>query len=257
MKKTTTAVLALAGVLATASAQADMIFGVYAGVQGWNMASDGSFGQVNNGVTSNASFAFEDESQTSFYLAVEHPVPLIPNVKVKHNQLETMGDTVLNSTFVFGSQQFNVNTSVATNIDLTNTDFVFYYEILDNDLVTLDIGLNAKKIEGTLDVVNNTDASQNAKESFSGFVPMLYGNVEIGLPFTGLGVFADGSLLSVGDHTLYDYEAGIAYTFVDNMAIDLTIQLGYRAVKLELDDIDDISTNLDFDGVFVGLEAHF
>lgn len=256
MKKTT-AVLALTTCLAAGNAQADMIFGVYAGVQGWNMASEGSYGQVAGGTTSSASFGFEDETQNSYYIAIEHPVPLIPNVKVKHNEMETFGDTRLTSTFVFGGEQFNVDSRLATDVDLTNTDFILYYEILDNDLVTLDIGLNAKKIEGTLDVVDQNNANLNAKESFSGFVPMLYGNVEIGLPFTGLGIFADGSMLSVGGHTLYDFEAGVGYTFIDNVAIDLTVQVGYRAVKLELDDLDDIDTNLEFDGVFVGLEAHF
>lgn len=256
MKKTT-AVLALATCLAAGSAQADMVFGVYAGVQGWNMGSEGSYGQVINGNSSSASFSFDDETQTSYYIAVEHPVPLIPNVKVKHNQMETFGDTKLTTTFEFGGQQFNVDSALATDVDLSNTDFILYYEILDNDLVTLDIGINAKRVKGTLDVADKNDPTLKGNESFSGYVPMLYGNVEVGLPFTGLGLFADGSMLSVGGHTLYDFEAGIGYTFIDNVAIDLTVQLGYRAVKLELDDLDDIDTNLEFDGVFFGLEAHF
>lgn len=257
MKKITTTAIALATCLCATHATADTILGVYAGVQGWNMSSEGAFGQVQNGVDSSANFSFDKESQNSFYLALEHPVPLVPNIKIKHNQMETNGDTTLSSTFSFGGEDFSVASQLATNVDLTNTDFIFYYEILDNDLVTIDVGLNAKKVEGVLDVVNKTDATQTASESFNGYVPMLYGNVEIGLPFTGLGVFAEGSMLSVGDHTLYDYEAGVGYTFIDNLAVDMTVQLGFRAVKLELQDLDDINSNLDFDGVFVGLEAHF
>ncbi len=256
MKKITAA-LAVATCLTTANAHADMVFGVYAGVQGWDMGAKGSYGQVNGNSTSSASFAFEDETQNSYYIAIEHPVPLVPNIKVKHNEMATFGDTLLNSTFEFGGEIFNVNSRLGTDIDLTNTDYVFYYEVLDNDLVTLDLGINAKRVKGTLAVADQNDPTINGRESFSGYVPMLYGNVEIGLPFTGLGVFADGSMLSVGGHTLYDYEAGVAYTFVDNVAIDLTVQLGYRSIKLELDDLDDIDTNLDFDGVFLGLEAHF
>jgi outer membrane protein len=257
MKKITNAALVLATCLTASNAQADTIYGIYAGVQGWNMDADGSFGQARNGVNSTASFNFDKESQNSYYLAIEHPIPLIPNFKVKRNTMETNGDTTLTGTFVFGDETFSTTSQLSTIVDLSNTDYILYYELLDNDLVTIDFGINAKNVDGVLDVVNKNDATQTARETFDGFVPMLYGNVELGLPFTGLGVFAEGSLLSVGDHTLYDYEAGIGYTFIDNVAVDLTLQLGYRAVKLELDDLDDINSNLDFDGVFVGLEIHF
>ena len=257
MKKITSLALAVIGCLGAANAQADTILGVYAGVQSWDMGSEGSFGQVINNTSNSASFSYADERQTSFYLALEHPVPLVPNIKIKRNEMETAGDTVLSSTFTFNDNTFAVNSALATTVDLSNTDFVLYYEILDNDLVTVDIGLNAKKVEGDFFVQDKANAANNARESFDGFVPMLYGNVEIGLPFTGLGIYGEGSMLSVGDHSLYDYEVGIGYTFIDNMAIDMTVQLGYRAVQLEIDDLDDIDTNLDFDGVYVGLEAHF
>jgi len=72
-----------------------------------------------------------------------------------------------------------------------------------------------------------------------------------------LTVYAEGSLLSIDGHSLHDYEMGIAYTFVDNLAVDLTVQLGYRSFLLELDDLEKVNTNLEFDGVFVGLEVHF
>ena len=257
MKKITTAAIVLASCFTVSNACADTIYGIYAGVQGWDMESAGSFGQTENGLTSSATFNYDKESQNSFYLAIEHPVPLIPNIKVKRNTMETKGDTTLTGTFVFGDEAFSTTSQLTTNVDLSNTDFILYYEILDNDLVTLDIGINAKKVEGVLDVVNKDDVTQSANESFTGYVPMLYGNVEVGLPFTGLGLFAEGSLLSVGGHSLYDYEAGIGYTFIDNLAVDLTLQLGYRSIKLELDGLDDINSNLDFDGVFVGLEVHF
>ena len=42
-----------------------------------------------------------------------------------------------------------------------------------------------------------------------------------------------------------------------NLAIDLTLQLGYRAVTLELDDLDDIYSDLEFKGIYAGLEVHF
>jgi len=256
MKKITTAV-ALAACMSAGSASADTILGVYAGVQSWNMDSVGSFGYVNDGSDSTAAFTFDTDNQNSFYIALEHPIPLVPNVKIKRNNMETTGTTNLLTTFEFADTVFDVSSDLSTNVDLSNTDYILYYEILDNDLVTVDLGINAKNINGVINVVSLQDPSVNANESFDGFVPMAYGNVEIGLPFTGLTVYAEGSLLSIDGHSLHDYEMGIAYTFVDNLAVDLTVQLGYRSFLLELDDLEKVNTNLEFDGVFVGLEVHF
>ena len=256
MRKITIAI-ALAACLGAGQASADTVYGVYAGFHSWDMDAEGSFGSVNNGVTSSATFDFKDERQNSYYLAIEHPVPLLPNIKVVRNELDTTGTGTVVGTFEFGGTTFSTTSGLKTDVDLSNTDYILYYEVLDNDLITVDIGINAKHIDGSLYVISDEDPPQTADETFDGFVPMLYGNVEIGLPLTGLGVFAEGSFLSVGDHSLHDYQMGIGYTFIDNLAVDLTIQLGYRSVKLELDDIDDISTNLEFDGMFLGLEAHF
>ena len=86
---------------------------------------------------------------------------------------------------------------------------------------------------------------------------MLYLSAEVAIPATGLSVFAEGNMLSIDDHTLTDYQVGIAYALIDNMIIDVNLQAGYRAVDLELDDLDDIYADLQFDGAFAGVEVHF
>lgn len=255
MKKITRTTLAIimAASLAPLSASADTLLGVYIGAQGWSMQSDGTFG---SDTIDQAEFALDKETQGSVYIALEHPIPLVPNVKIKHNQMSTQGKTLIDSTFKFGGEIYNTNTSLTTETDLTNTDFIFYYELLDNDLVSLDFGLNVKRFDGQFDVVN-LDQAQASSESFTGFVPMAYGAVKFTVPMLDIEIFADGSMLSVGDHSLYDYEIGVAYTFIDNLAVDLTFQLGYRSIQLELDDLDDIHADLEFDGIFAGIEAHF
>ena len=74
---------------------------------------------------------------------------------------------------------------------------------------------------------------------------------------TGFGVFFEGSFLGIDDQALTDYQAAITYTVIENMAIDITFQVGYRAFALELEDLDNIYTDLEFKGVYAGLEVHF
>jgi hypothetical protein len=64
-------------------------------------------------------------------------------------------------------------------------------------------------------------------------------------------------LLSIDSHTLYDYQVGISYELIDNLAIDVNLTADYRAVKLQLEDIDDLYTDIEFKGVLAGVVVHF
>lgn len=252
MKKTAIT-LGLISLCASYSGQADTLLGLYAGAQGWNMETTGGFSEDGN----NATFNFEDQTQTNIYAALEHPIPLIPNIKVQRTVMDTQGDTSLNSNFTFGGQLFTVDSDATTDVELTTTDIILYYELFDNDLISFDVGLNAKYIDGVLLVTEKDNPNSTAMEEFSGPVPMLYSRLELGLPFTGFGAFAEGSFLNVDDHSLTDYQAAITYSLMENLALDVTFQVGYRAVSLELEDLDDIYSDLEFKGAFAGIEVHF
>jgi outer membrane protein len=86
---------------------------------------------------------------------------------------------------------------------------------------------------------------------------MAYLATEIGLPFTGLSVFAEANFISYDGQTVYDAQAGVSYAILDNLAVDLNLTLGYRTLRLELDDLDDFNSDLSYDGFFAGAIVHF
>ena len=231
--------------LMSMSAQSDTIAGVYAGVQAWQTDTTGGFADS----SSTANFNFDDETNTSFYVAVEHPLPFIPNIKVARTTLDNSGTTALDTSFTFDGELYTANSTVDTMIDLTATDFILYYELFD-------LGINAKYIDGSLSVVDAASNTQGTGE-FSGVVPMAYSRLQLGLPFTGLAAYAEGSYLSFDDHELSDYQVAVAYSFIESLAVDMTLQVGYRKVTVDIEDLDDIYANMEFDGVFAGLEVHF
>ena len=249
MKKNTLS-LGLLALCVSFTSQADTLLGLYAGAQAWNMETSGGFS--NDG--SNTEFNFEEQTNTNLYVAFEHPIPLIPNVKVQRTAMDTQGDVILDTQFTLGDKVFAANGNAFTDVSLTTTDFILYYELFDNDLVSFDVGLNAKHIDG--EFLATVDG-ETGREEFSGPVPMVYSRLAVGVPFTGFGAFVEGSFLSIDDHTISDYQAAITYSLMGNLAIDLTLQHGYRAVTLELDDLDDIYSDLEFKGIYAGLEVHF
>lgn len=245
--------MALAGftALTSTNAMADTVLGGYVGIQGWNMSAEGGFAQ-NDSI---ATFNFEDETNSNFYAALEHPIPLVPNIKLARTTLDTNGSSVINSQFSFGDEVFLVNETVTNQIELTTTDYILYYEILDNDLVSIDVGITGKQLDGTIFVVDSNGRS--AQQDLDAIIPMGYAKVQIGLPFTGLSLMGEGSLLAIDDDSFSDYQLALSYSFVETLAIDMSLQLGYRSTELDLNDVDDVYADLQFDGAFVGIEFDF
>lgn len=236
-----------------ANAQADTLLGLYIGGQVWANQAEGSFGE---GETDQAAFNFNDQNQGSYFIALEHPIPLIPNVKIASTTLDTIGGTTIEGSFSIGGETYSANSQLDTTFDASYVDYTFYYELFDNDLFTFDFGLTARDLDSKIGVVKQT-SSQSSDLSVSGILPLFYVNTIIGLPFTGFNVFAEANFLSYDDNTVYDYQVGVSYALLDNLAVDLDLTLGYRNVKLELNDIDDLYSDLTFDGVFAGAIVHF
>ena len=246
--------LALLSVLTVAQVQADTLLGFTAGIELWNVDSSGSISDI-----SEADLQFFDlgtEVKGVASIAFEHPVPLVPNLKVRTNDLSSEGDMVLSENFRYAGMTFSAGREVNVEFDMQSTDFVFYYELFDNDLVSFDFGLNLKYLDGDIRV-EDVETSQASQDRFKGYVPMLYGAAQIGIPATPLWVYGDINVLSVGDHTLQDYQLGLAYSVIDNLAMDLRLKGGYRSFFLELDDLDGVYTDWDFDGFYLGLEVDF
>lgn len=243
---------ALGCALMSASSHADTILGVYVGAQVWQTDTSGGFADS----SSTADFSFDDESNTALYIAFEHPVPFIPNVKINRTSLDNTGSTVLTTNFTFDGQLYTANSEVNSDVEIDATDFILYYELFDNDVVSFDLGVNAKYIDGTLGVVDSASNTAGSVE-FSGVIPMAYSKVQLGLPFTGLSAYFEGSYLSFDDHEVSDYQAAVQYSFIESIAIDMTLQLGYRNVTVDIEDLDDVYADMEFDGVFAGLELHF
>ncbi|RUO75161.1 TIGR04219 family outer membrane beta-barrel protein [Idiomarina seosinensis] len=232
MKLRTVAIASIFTVL-PATATADTILGLYVGAQGWNADYDGSYGAGGN---VQPFYVDNDDTQTSFYVALEHPVPLLPNIKIRQNSLDVENP--------FGSNDSSFD----------NTDYTLYYEIFDNDIVAIDVGLNGKQFDGTAGVqVGDTLLSRD----FSGVIPTAYGAARIGLPFTNWTVTGEAKAISFNDSELHDVQAAIEYRLIDNLAVDISISAGYRSMKVELDDVDNLYSDLNFDGPFLALDVHF
>ncbi|GMG87455.1 TIGR04219 family outer membrane beta-barrel protein [Biformimicrobium ophioploci] len=246
MKKITSAI---ALTIAASTAQADTIFGVHANAGAWQPEISGDVGvdQVDTD-----ELAFADENATVLQLAVEHPVPGLPNIMVGQTALSTDGTSTLSQDYMFGDETFTADTEVNTEIDLTHTDLTLYYEVLDN-WVNLDIGFAARQYKGEL-YVESVDLAESELIELDGVLPMAYLMARFDLPLTGLSLIAQGSGIGYNGDTLTDATAKLRWDFVP--AIDFAIEAGYRAMSLKTEELDVLNANIDVSGPYIGLSLH-
>ena len=278
------AFVATLAALLIANAQADTV-GLYLGGQIWQSEASGVFGEKNT----LSDFNLKKEQQSNYFVVVEHPFPLLPNVRISSTTLDTTGKTNSTQEYSDDNETSHVDVHVDFDVDasfnVSYVDYTLYYELFDNGLFSFDLGLTARDFGGavtemeTANIVTTTrdriwDGEEHDEHDYHNITeitkavttdklktneiePMLYVAGNISLPSTGLSVFAQGDFLLIDDHSIYDYQVGLGYDLVDNRMMDLNLTLGYRAVDMELKDLNTLYTDLDFKGVFVGVIARF
>lgn len=219
------------GLGVVSSAQADFI-GVKAGIDYWNYSAD-----LSNPASALPQPRLENDHGMSFSVALEHPVPFLPNAKIKHTNLQAESD-----------QSFAGVKS--HQLDLDYSDFILYYEILDN-IVSADVGFGAKLLDG--DIQQNFTQNTEINET----LPMVYAEVGVKLPFTGLSAKAEASFAKLSDSQVTDAQVELKYNFIDTLLVDVGAKAGYRILDIQLEEGSDQEAKLKFKGPYLGVEAHF
>ncbi len=231
-------------------AQALPLFDLKLAVGTWNAGTSGEIGVTNTDIEA---LGLDDDTATFYFVAFEHPVPVIPNVRLKRTELEITGMETLTETFTLDEQTFAVNSDLNTDIDLSHTDLTLYWG-LPEFYLDVDFGLTLRQFDG--DASAETDTLQEQID-LDVIIPMAFADVRLDLPLTGLYLGAEGNILSIGDNTLTDYNARIGYsTDAIPFLADLDFEVGYRAMELTLED-EDLATDIKIDGVYAQLMLVF
>jgi len=214
----------------------------------WNEAPEGNIIQPSNAPTPTVDVKnqlfWSEESQGYLFATLEHPVPILPNVRLMYMSLDHAGSGT--TSFDFDGVTYSGN--VANDFSIEQTDLLFYYEVLDN-VVSLDLGLNVRLLDISFTI---NDGTNNTSESVSGTVPMIYGMVG-GSPWPGVLLSAEANYMTLSGSTISDFNAKISYT----TDFFVGVEAGYRTQTIELDDVDNTDANLDFKGPFIGAYVKF
>ena len=240
------------GLLATLSgpARADMLFGVYAGVGTWQQQPTGTLQSGVSTVDVENDLGIEEETNQIGYVAVEHPVPVLPNLRAQFSGINANGNEVLSRTIEVNGTQFAFAETVNSEVNLNQADAVFYYEVLDT-LLSLDLGVAARYVDGEIELLS---ATQSARAEFSGVLPLAYAATRFDLPLTGFWFGAQAMGVAYQGDKLYDFNAQIGW----ESALGVGAELGWRSFQLVLEDYDELdSADIEVAGPYLALNYHF
>lgn len=201
--------------IATAMSMPTMadFLGVYAGMDYRTTATS----------TNGSESGFEDTNNLSGYIALEHFIPLIPNVKLKYSDLS--------SEYVLAGVKEEPSSSALNGI--------LYYQLFDNGLFEFDFGLAYTSVEDIM--------GQSAE------LGQAYGAAKVHVPGIGMHAFAEVIGGTVTDDEATDAEIGLAYTFnPDSNLLNFSVRAGYRYQEMVINDFTQENK-----GLFAGVEAHF
>lgn len=210
MKKT--AVLACAAVLAVVATP------VTADVLGAKVGVDYVYSDLKvDGATAN-----KHQDNYHAYAAFEHFIPLIPNALVEYSS---------HGTDAVGFEQFS-----ATG----------YYELLDNSLLSLDLGVGYSHYSDIQ--VGSSVSSQSS--------PHAYVAAEVMLPVTNFSLFADGKVFGLQDVTGEEVRAGVRWAL--ELPIEFGVRAGYTLTNVTFDDaFAGRDLKFESDGWMLGIDARF
>lgn len=191
----------------------------------------------------------DDPSPSSLVLGLEHPIPLLPNIRYQRIDLDSDGRSTLSAGITFEGQTYTAGEAVRSTFDLSHDDIVLYYEVLDN-WVNLDIGLDLKKFDGEVSIAGSTNTSSIKVDET---LPLLYLSAKFDLPFSGFYVGADISSFSIDDSSADELTVKLGY----ESGSGLGIEGGVKTFSLDLDDADDLDTDIEYDGAYINGFFHF
>lgn len=240
----------IAAALASAPlAHAAPLVDVYAGGYLWNPDTSGSIAADGGNISLDHDLGFDDSSQGVLYVGVEHAVPILPNVRLRYMDLDDDGSRTLRRNIDFKGTTFTAGDRVSADYDIKMLDGTFYWSPLDN-VVKLDVGLTVRQLDASFKI---RGGGQSASESAHQTFPLGYLAAEAALPFTGFYVGGEVNAIKYDGSRMTDYTARVGWRS-DYL---VGVELGYSQLKMELDDVGGLDSDLKIGGPYLAATVSF
>jgi outer membrane protein len=243
-----TSIALLSGlVFVSPTAFADVI-GLGANVSYWHSDLSGTASKGSDRVDVENDLELDNDSNINLSAALEHPIPLLPNVRLNYTAIEQSGRGEI------GSDSFDgipAGVPVDSSLDIDQIDLTLYYELLDN-WVNLDGGLTVRSLDGELTIKDPTALQTTlSRTEVQAVFPMVYAAARFDLPFTGVSAGVEGNGISFDGDSVFDINVYGQY----DVSV-LRLRAGYRQMNIDYEDGND-TLDVEIGGPFISAGVDF
>ena len=176
------------------------------------------------------------------------------HISLMYTKADYSGEKNLSRTIDFMGKTYTAGTFVQSDLEFTMLDLEYQYDLLDleNVLAGFSLGVigKIKYLEGEARL---RGGGYDESETFRAPIPMVGLGVHVGILADILEVRAKATGIGYSGNKFYEGLADVSLTpfpFLD-------IHGGYRIIKLEVDDISDVYSDIEFKGPYAGLTISF
>ncbi len=233
--------------LAVGTAEAEFV-GLNIGSSQWNPAPYSDFVNSNSeSIDLVDDLELENPQQSSMMLILEHPIAALPNIRYQGYDLDSSVNSTLGSNLLLNGEALNPGNGVTSSVDLSQDDFVLYYQLSGNKRVDFDLGVDLRRFDGEISLDGTPETSISVDET----IPLLYLSARFDLPYNGfyVGAHINANVIDLGlsESSAQDSSIMLGY----DSGNGLGVEGGFKYFSLDLDDVDQPDADLEYDGIYL------
>jgi len=221
----------------------------------WNHDPNGMINYNGDDVELNNDLALSDRNDINLWFRIEHPVPMIPDIKVQYTPIKVKDSTSTNRPFTFGGHSYENAIRSELEMDIIDVQLYNHLPLLQMaSLKSLDItyGMTFRFLNANA-FIKDVQTVDARSRSFSTPLAMLCAGFRIA-PCDCFSLVGDFQGTSYSGNHWYDVTAGVQ---VAPLTKHIFLGIGYRYQDFKLDDIQDVTADQTMQGWFAELGFRF
>jgi outer membrane protein len=197
-----------------------------------------------------------DETKQWAKFKLEHPIPLIPNIKLAYMPMKFDGSRVLTRDINWGGRTYQANADLNLSVKLDRVDTTLYYNFPFIKTVTagkldVEFGLNVRTIMFDAKLSGRERVTgQSISESKAITLPIPIGHLAAEIrPISLMSLVGELNYIGYKNNAYYDYVAGLRLNSPMRTPLKPFVEVGYRHEKLKIDE-QGVKADLNIKGLY-------
>ncbi len=187
---------------------------------------------------------------------LEHPIPVIPNIKLAYMPMKFDGSGNVGRTIKWGDNRYDLSAGFHLSVKLDRVDTTLYYNFpfiktLTAGKLDVEFGLNVRTImfDGKLSGIEES-TGQSISESASIILLIPTGHLAAEIrPISLVSLVGELNYIGYSKNAYYDYVAGLRLNPTVRIPLKPFVEVGYRHEKLKIDE-QGVKTDLNVKGLY-------